>query len=388
MTRKTELQGRESLDAADEKAVAGRAFSQVFQQRSRDALNVAEPASYEKREMASGVPAGARRKAPVFVVGSPRSGNNFLYHTLLSSGGFAVYRASSQVFNMLVPRFGDFSVLKNRQEMMKAWLASPYFERTGLEAASIEAKVLSECRNGGDFLRIVMGEMCRRQNVGRWANLSVEEMLYLPEIKRTIPDALFIHTIRDGRDVALSLAKKSYVRPLPWDKDRGLMVAACYWNWIVRKGKKLGRAMGPDYLEIRYEDLVTHPHETLNAAGKFIGQDLDYARILQTAVGTVGDPNTSFKTGEDQAAFNPVGRWRTGYSREHLAVVEAMIGPLLRELGYSIETPPGELKSAHAVFKRLYGLYFDTRFWVKSKTPLARFMVSTDSMQSMEVFTL
>ncbi len=347
-------------------------------------------ASYERHEITPGVATGARAKAPVFVIGSPRSGNNFLYHTLLSSGGFAVYRASAQVFNMLVPRFGDFSALKNRQKMMKEWLASPYFERTGLDAASIEAKVLSECRNGGDFLRIVMGEMCRQQNVGRWATLSVEEMLYLPEIKRTVPDALFVHTIRDGRDVALSLAKKGYVRPLPWDQDRGLLVAACYWDWIVHEGRKLGRAMGPDYLEIRYEDLVTHPRETLNVIGKFISQDLDYDRILQTAVGTVGDPNTSFKAGESQASFNPVGRWRAGYSREQLAVVEAMTGPLLRELGYTIETPPEELKRARSypVLKRLYGLYFDTRFWVKSKTPLAKFMVSTESMRNMEVFTL
>ncbi|MGH9360037.1 MAG: sulfotransferase family protein [Terriglobia bacterium] len=353
-------------------------------------MNVAEMAAYDRSEAAPTGAAAARAKAPVFVIGSPRSGNNFLYHTLLSSGGFAVYRAASQVFNMLVPRFGDFSVLKNRRAMMKAWLASPYFERTGLDAGSIEAKVIAECRSGGDFLRIVMGEICRRQNASRWANLSVEELLYLPEIKRTVPGALFVHTIRDGRDVALSLAKKGYVRPLPWDRDRGLLVAARYWDWIVRRARKLGRALGPDYLEIRYEDLVAHPRETLNVIGEFISQNLDYDRIREAAVGTVGDPNTSFKAGENQAEFNPVGRWRAGYSTEQLASVEALVGPLLHELGYPLETPPGELKSARSylAFKMIYGLYFDARFWLKSKTPLSRFMVSTASMQSIEVFTL
>ena len=378
------------MKAAGATAAPERAPSQTIPGELSENANMAGLASYAKQETALGAMTEARAKAPVFVIGSPRSGNNFLYHTLLSSGGFAVYRAASQVFNMLVPRFGDFSVLKNRQEMMKEWLASPYFERTGLDAASIEAKVLSKCRNGGDFLRIVMGEMCRHQNVGRWATLSVEEMLYLPEIKRTVPDALFVHTIRDGRDVALSLAKKGYVRPLPWDKDRSLLVAACYWDWIVRKGRKLGQAMDPDYLEIRYEDLVTNPRETLNVIGKFIGQDIDYDRILQAAVGTVGDPNTSFKAGEDQASFNPVGRWRAGYSKELLGVVEAMTGPLLRELGYTIETPDEELRRARSypALKKLYKLYFETRFWVKSKTPLARFMVSASSMRSMDAFTL
>src|SRR5579883_3272994 len=118
--------------------------------------------------------------------------------------------------------------------------------------------------------------------------------------------------------------------------------------------------MGPDYLEIRYEDLVARPRETLNVIGKFISQDLDYDRILQEAVGTVGDPNTSFNSGQSQANFNPVGRWRAGYSKQELAVIEAMTGPLLRELGYTIETHPEELKRTrkYPVFKLLYALYF------------------------------
>ncbi len=345
-------------------------------------------AVYEQSKIAPAVPIPARSKAPVFIIGSPRSGNNFLYHTLLSSGGFAVYLAASQVFNMLIPRFGDFRALKNRREMMKAWLASPYFERTGLDAASIEAKVISDCRNGGDFLRIVMGEMCRRQNVGRWASVSVEELLYLPEIKRTVPDALFVHIIRDGRDVALSLAKKGYVRPLLWGRDRRLLVAACYWNWIVRKARKLGRLTGPDYLEVRYEDLVAQPRETLSLIGKFISHPLDYDRIREAAIGTVADPNTSFKPGNGSSDFNPVGRWRAGYSNEQLAAVEAIAGPLLSELGYPLESTASARARSFQALKKIYGLYFDARFWAKSKTPLSRFMVSTATMQSAEVFAL
>ena len=46
-----------------------------------------------------------KNKAPVFVLGCPRSGTTVLYHMLLSAGGFAVYRAESNVFNLLVPRF-------------------------------------------------------------------------------------------------------------------------------------------------------------------------------------------------------------------------------------------------------------------------------------------
>src|SRR6516165_2903756 len=47
----------------------------------------------------------ARSKAPVFVLGSVRSGTTLLYHMLLSSGGFAVYRTESHAINLLEPRF-------------------------------------------------------------------------------------------------------------------------------------------------------------------------------------------------------------------------------------------------------------------------------------------
>src|SRR5258708_6188653 len=108
-------------------------------------------------------PTKSRRKAPVFVVGCPRSGTTLLYDMLLSAGGFAVYLAESNVFNLLVPRFGDLSLLANRERLMDAWLQSQLFRASFLDAEKIRAKVLSDCRNGGDFLRIVMGEMSREQ---------------------------------------------------------------------------------------------------------------------------------------------------------------------------------------------------------------------------------
>ena len=59
--------------------------------------------------------AGSRSKAPVFVLGSVRSGTTLLYHMLLSSGNFVVYRTESNVFNLLEPRFGDLSAKRNRR---------------------------------------------------------------------------------------------------------------------------------------------------------------------------------------------------------------------------------------------------------------------------------
>src|ERR1700730_18323820 len=72
--------------------------------------------------------------APVFVLGSPRSGTTLLYHMLLSSGGFAVYRSETHVFNMLETAYGDLGNASNKRKLMKAWLGSKLFRVSGLDA--------------------------------------------------------------------------------------------------------------------------------------------------------------------------------------------------------------------------------------------------------------
>jgi hypothetical protein len=84
-------------------------------------------------------------KGPVFIVGCPRSGTSFLYHLMLSAGGFAEFRTQMNVYDVLEPIYGDLRVLANRRRMMKDWLQSKAFAVSGLEAGEIEKKVLLTC---------------------------------------------------------------------------------------------------------------------------------------------------------------------------------------------------------------------------------------------------
>src|SRR5579864_5833821 len=107
-------------------------------------------------------------KPPVFIVGCPRSGTSYLYHLLLSAGGFAKFRTQMNVFDVLEPIYGDLGILKNKTKVMDDWLQSKAFEVSGLQAGQIKARVLSECRGASDFLRIVMEEVAGKQGVERW----------------------------------------------------------------------------------------------------------------------------------------------------------------------------------------------------------------------------
>ena len=320
-----------------------------------------------------------RNEAPVFVIGCGRSGTTLLYHMVLSAGNFAVYRTESNAINLLEPRFGDLSVRRNKEKLMDAWLGSKLFHVSGLEADAIRKKVVEEVTNGGDFLRIVMEEIAHNQGVQRWADCTPEHLLHLHRIKQTIPDALIIHIIRDGRDVALSTEKLGYIKRAAWDKKPPVMVAGLYWEWMVNKGRKDGATLGNDYIEVRFEDLIADPPTALARLGTFIEHDLDYERIKKVGIGSVSDPNTSFKGNGDQKGFSPVGRWRKSYSQENLEMFEGLVGGTLKDLGYPLATDPKkldrpELKRMRTAYKK----YFDSKLYLKAKTPLGKLLVTKD----------
>jgi hypothetical protein len=310
-------------------------------------------------------PISDRGRAPVFVVGSARSGTTLLYDTLLSAGGFAIYLGESNIFNLLAPRFGDLRVRRNRERMLEVWLGSRLFRVSGLERQQIEEK-FEHCQNAGDFLRVVMGELARQQNASRWAANAPEEILHLRHIKETIPEALIIHVIRDGRDVSVSLSEKRYIRPFPWKDRETPEGAALYWEWIVQRGRAVGASFGKDYAEVRFEELVRDPRAVLQRLSSFLDHDLDYDRIQKTAIGAVSRPNTSFSA-QGQRDFNPVARWQKQLTPGQLTRIEGLVGETLSELGYNKATPGRAAcnKIGLAWSRLLYRTFFELKYHSK-----------------------
>jgi LPS sulfotransferase NodH len=308
-------------------------------------------------------------------MGCHRSGTNLLYDTLLSAGGFAVYRGYLPVYKILIPRFGSLDKLQNRKRMMEAWLRSKGFRRSGLDAGELTEKVLAECSNGGDFMRIVMDEIAQRQQVQRWAVYDPDNVLHVARIKKDIPEALFVHIIRDGRDIALSLNKMDGFKPFPWDgKSRSIQETSVYWEWMVRTGQRYGRQIPADYLEIRYEELVSDPRRTLATLSQFLAHDLDYDRIQSAGLGRLSESNSSFREEEPPHQATPINRWKEKLSRPEVAALEGLIGTCLQQLGYPLTIPESERKLSlrgrflRAVYPRLLG----AKLWLKIHTPVGK----------------
>jgi LPS sulfotransferase NodH len=315
-----------------------------------------------------------RTRRPVFVMGCHRSGTNLLYDTLLSAGGFALYRGYLPIYEILVPRFGSLANSRNRQKIVETWMKSKGFRRTGLSAEEISSELMASGRSAGDFIRIVMDKIAQNQGVERWALYDPDSVLHVAQIRKDIAHPLFIHIIRDGRDIALSLMKMEGFRPFLWSRHaRTLLETALYWEWIVHRGRQHGRQIPEDYIEIHYEELVNQPREVLAKLGDFLDHDLDYERIQSAGLGRLRESNSSFR-GDDKEIKNPVNRWKEKLPHPQVVELEALIGSSLQEFGYSL-TLDAEQRRAGFRLKSLAAIYprfLSAKQWLKLNTPMGR----------------
>jgi hypothetical protein len=310
-------------------------------------------------------------------MGCHRSGTNLIYDMLMSSGGFAIYRGYLPIYKKLIPRFGSMKSRANREKIFATWLRSKGFRRYGLDPRPLSVRVLDECRTGGDFIRAILDSVAEDQQLQRWALYDPDNVMHVEQVKRDIPNAIFLHIIRDGRDIALSLKKMAGFTPLPWDRSQtdSLVATSLYWEWMVYQGRVRGSKFPADYIEIRYEDLVTNPRETLAKLGSFIDQDLDYDRIQRAGLGRLSETNSSFREEGPQEKIKPLGRWKERLAPSDVAAIEATVGECLQENGYELSLPAAERRRSlrQSWMRRMYPVFFDVKLWLKVRTPFGRF---------------
>src|SRR6266576_845787 len=163
----------------------------------------------------------------------------------------------------------------------------------------------------------------------RWGDKSPPYAWKARRIQRALPEAHFIHLIRDGRDVALSLSEVSWG---PGD------VQAAATKWVEELGQARRRARRlrrGTYIEVRYEDLVADPEPQLRRIVDFValpwdGEMLSYHRGAEARMETAmrdfhpmggGTITAEERRRQHELVSSPpsstrVGRWRTEMSAE------------------------------------------------------------------------
>jgi len=191
------------------------------------------------------------------------------------------------------------------------------------------------------FLNRVFGLYGKIKNKPLVGNKTSGYVRRIPTFHALWPDAKFVHLIRDGRDVCLSVlnwnkAGRTAGRYASWEEDP-VSTTALWWERKVRKAREDGAALGPGlYHEMLYEDLVDDAQRECNRLCEFLGVPYDDAMIRFAEGKTRTDLPNPRKT--PKKAWLPITsgmrNWRTEMPMEDVERFEAAAGNLLEELGY------------------------------------------------------
>ena len=93
----------------------------------------------------------------------------------------------------------------------------------------------------------------------RWAEKTPAHVYHIELIKETFPGAQIVHMIRSAYDVVRSLQR------MPWAPKK-IRYNVKIWSNSIIAGKLSGAKLSPhDYIEVRYEELITNPAAVLQA---------------------------------------------------------------------------------------------------------------------------
>lgn len=198
----------------------------------------------------------------------------------------------------------------------------------GLEAEQVRA-------NMAELLTGLIGEPIQ----GLPRHLLVEKtslnILAFERLGRLLPQARFVHIVRDGRDVAASLLQRDWRGP---DGQRFAHVsdprgALKYWCDLTGIGLQAEAALGQGrLLRLRYEDVVKKPKRSMTALLRFLGLEYETATLNYA-----GRPIELVGVERDSLPLldAPLTTARIGGGRALGEMADAMVQERLRALGYT-----------------------------------------------------
>ena len=276
----------------------------------------------------------------MFVVGCGRSGTTLLRLMLDAHPDLAIPPESHFLsrFGHAIDRYRADDGGVDPERLAGDILRTKNFAAWGVPHAAVLERVRSVAAPASfaEIVDAVYRAYAEPRGASRWGDKTPRYVLDIPLFDRLFPGSRFVHIVRDGRDVAMSLRS---VRFGPNDP----MGAAAFWSRRVRAGRRDGGRLGPGrYAEVRYEGLIADPERELRAICGMIDLPwdpamLEYHRRVEEAL---PEDRRSQHRHEDRPPTAGLRDWRAQMPDAEVAAFEAVAGDLLDELGYDRGAPP------------------------------------------------
>jgi len=305
----------------------------------------------------------ANRPKPVpFVVGVNRSGTTLLRMMLDSHPDLAIPPETHFIpalnKELRARRKGDDPM--DAADTVKFLVEHRRWGDFGLDPAALEERIgTPQTLRPKVVLRAFFGLYAESHGKTRYGDKTPGYVKQMGIVQRSLPEARFIHLIRDGRDVALSRDNRTDAEDMTVER------LAKIWK------RRINRARGQaprvkHYIEVRYEDLIDDPEPVLKKICEFIelpfnegmlsyhersaGRLQEIARDLDDEDGGALRPAEERVQAHTMVTEAPrsdrVGRWREQMGPADVVAFETIAGDLLSELGYELATPEGRETAA------------------------------------------
>lgn len=196
----------------------------------------------------------ANQSSPVFIIGCPRSGTSALSWALAQHPNMWVSAESD--FIQLLFGYGNmqraYRIAHGRPD--EGWLAKNHVAYTEFCAhMGIGVDQLFLSRSGGR----------------RWIDSSPGYTLMATELALMLPNARFIHLVRDGRAVVNSMINSNF--DIDWARD---FERACFtWAHYIQKGFDFEKLWPERVLRVPHATLVADPARTCGEILEFLGEE-------------------------------------------------------------------------------------------------------------------
>lgn len=243
--------------------------------------------------------------APIFIIGSPRSGTSMLHWALLQHE--SLWGSEESEFLLPIARAIGPAYAQGMRFKPHSWLHQQDVDLNEFAA----------------YIGAGLNDLYVSRSDGmRWVEQTPSYSIVATELALLFPTAQFLHIIRDGRQVVDSMRRM-------WNYT--LTEAAHQWRDHVRGALELEQQHAKNVLRINYEKLVSDPNATFQQIFAFL--DLS---PTDAAVAFVQDKPINVAPGtEEQPSLQKLQpRWH-GWSTDDQSTFNEIAGQLLARLEYS-----------------------------------------------------
>lgn len=128
-----------------------------------------------------------------------------------------------------------------------------------------------------EVFRDVLDRLARESGKDVWVEKTPRHLHFVDVICDHLPDAKFIHIVRDGRAVVASMYQLAHTNPETWGQYQSVERIVRRWNRCVRDS--LQHVSEDHHAAVGYEQLVEAPERVLHALSSFLNVDYDSTMV-------------------------------------------------------------------------------------------------------------